>query len=72
MCNFEVVDGIHVVAQNFSQGLSYGSAPTFVRTTYFYGIKGPLLNWIAAFLKDRHQSVVVEGDYAGQVPASRL
>ena len=26
----------------------------------FCGIKGPLLNWIAAFLKDRHQRVVVE------------
>ena len=27
----------------------------------FYVIKGPLLNWIAAFLKDIHQCVVVEG-----------
>ena len=27
-----------------------------------------LLNWIAAFLKDRHQSVVVEGMTSGQVP----
>ena len=27
----------------------------------FYGIKGPLLNWIAAFLKDIHLRVVVEG-----------
>ena len=34
----------------------------------FYGIKGPLLNWIAAFLKDRHQRVVVEGMTSGEVP----
>ena len=34
----------------------------------FYGIKGPLLKWIAAFLKDRHQSVVVEVMTSGQVP----
>ena len=34
----------------------------------FYGIKGPLLNWIAAFLKDRHQRVVVAGMTSGQVP----
>ena len=34
----------------------------------FYGIMGPLLKWLAAFLKDRHQSVVVEGMTSGQVP----
>ena len=34
----------------------------------FYGIKGPLLNWIAAFLKGRHQRVVVGGMTSGQVP----
>ena len=34
----------------------------------FYGIKGPLLNWIAAFLKDIHQRVVLEGMPSGQVP----
>ena len=34
----------------------------------FYGIKGPLLNWIAAFLKDRHQRVVVEGMTSGPEP----
>ena len=33
----------------------------------FYGIKGPL-NWIAAFLKDRHQRVVVEGMTSGPEP----
>merc|ERR1711895_127695 len=27
----------------------------------FYGIKGPLLDWSAAFLKTRSQSVVVDG-----------
>ena len=27
----------------------------------FYGIKGPILRWIEAFLVDRIQSVVVEG-----------
>ena len=27
----------------------------------FYGIKGPILSWIEAFLVDRIQSVVVEG-----------
>ena len=31
----------------------------------FYGIKGPLLNWITAFLKDSHQRVVVEGMTSG-------
>ena len=34
----------------------------------FYVIKGPLLNWMAAFLKDIHQSVVVDGMSSGQVP----
>ena len=34
----------------------------------FYGIKGPLLYWIAAFLKDRHQRVVVEGMASGPEP----
>ena len=34
----------------------------------FYGIKGPLLNGIAAFLKDRHQRVVVEGMTSGPEP----
>ena len=34
----------------------------------FYGIKGPLLNWIAAFLKDRHQRVVVAGMTSGPEP----
>ena len=34
----------------------------------FYGIKGPLLNWIAAFVKDRHQRVVVEGMTSGPEP----
>ena len=33
-----------------------------------YGIKGPILNWIAAFLKDRHQRVVVEGMTSGPEP----
>ena len=33
----------------------------------FYWITGRLLNWIAAFLKDRHQSVVVEGMTSGQL-----
>ena len=27
----------------------------------FYGVQGPILNWIAAFLKNRVQSVVVDG-----------
>ena len=36
-------------------------------TLSFYGIKGRLLNWIAAFLKERHQSVVVEGMISGQL-----
>ena len=27
----------------------------------FYGVQGPILNWIAAFLKNRIQSVVVDG-----------
>ena len=36
----------------------------------FYGIKGPLLNWIAAFLKDRHQRVVVEGMTSGPEPVA--
>ena len=39
-----------------------------LRKLSFYGIKGPLLNWRAAFLKDSHQSVVVEGMLSGQVP----
>ena len=34
----------------------------------FYGIKGPLLKLIASLLKDRHQSVVVEGMTSSQVP----
>ena len=38
----------------------------------FYGIKGPLLKWIAAFLKDRHQSVVLEGMTSGQVPVDSV
>ena len=34
----------------------------------YYGIKAPLLNWIAAILKDRHQRVVVEGMTSGLEP----
>ena len=34
----------------------------------FYGIKWPLLNWIAAFLKDIHQRVVVEGVTSNKKP----
>ena len=34
----------------------------------FYGIKGTLLNWIAAFFKDIHQRVVVEGMTSGPEP----
>ena len=32
-----------------------------LRKLSFYGIKGPILRWIEAFLVDRIQSVVVEG-----------
>ena len=30
-----------------------------------YGVNGPLLRWIQAFLSDRRQRVVIEGEYAG-------
>ena len=33
----------------------------------FYGKKGSKLNWIAAFLKDRRQSMAVEGMVSGSV-----
>ena len=33
----------------------------------FYGIKGPVLKWIAAFLCDREQCVVVDGKKSSQV-----
>ena len=33
----------------------------------FYGIKGPVLKWIAAFLGDREQCVVVDGKKSSQV-----
>ena len=30
----------------------------------FFGVQGPILNWIAAFLKNRVQSVVVDGAHS--------
>ena len=34
----------------------------------FYGITGPVLNWISAFLKGRTQSVLVEGEHSRKDP----
>ena len=35
-----------------------------------YGIRGPILGWIQAFLSNRQQRIVVDGDHSESVPVT--
>ena len=52
---------IDMSALDFSKAFDTGPHKRVLGKLIFYGIKGPVLSWIQAFLEDRVQSVVVDG-----------
>ena len=54
-------DQIDIAVLDFSKAFDTVPHDRMLRKLEFYGITGPVLNWTAAFLKNRVQRVVVDG-----------
>ena len=61
----DVLDGIGDVTESVSEGFL-----TYFWKLYQYGIRGNTLNWIHAFLGNRSQSIVLEGEESDSVPVT--
>ena len=53
-------DQIDIIVLDFSKAFDTVPHDRMLRKHEFYGITGPVLNWTAAFLKNRVQRVVVD------------
>ena len=53
---------VDVIYTDFSEAFDRVSHPKLLRKLKFYGIDGPILNWITNFLSDRKQRVTLGND----------
>ena len=56
-----------VIIMDFAKAFDKVNHSLLIHKLKHYGVQGQVLNWIAAFLKDRHQSVIVDGASSSQV-----
>ena len=59
---------VDVAVLDFSKAFDTVPHDRLLGKLEFYGITGPVYNWIRAFLKDRSQSVMVEGEHSRKDP----
>ena len=59
---------IDVAVLDFSKAFDTVPHKRLLGKLHHYGVKGPILRWIQAFLEDRTQNVVVEGKHSPAAP----
>ena len=59
---------VDVAVLDFSKGFDIVLHKHLLKKLSHYGIDGPILLWISAFLRDRQQCVVVDGAQSGWSP----
>ena len=55
---------------DFSKAFDVVPHKRLLSKLYFYGIRGCTLNWIDAFLSDRIQHVVIDGEFSDVAPVT--
>ena len=59
-----------VIIMDFAKAFDKVSHKHLIHKLNFYGIQGKTLNWITDFLKDRTQTVLLEGETSDTVPVT--